>query len=980
MLNSFFLVYLVANSLNPVLGVMSQQEEARQLRATEQLSWAILELTKGYVKPARFQPKEMVTHSLRSVESVVPELVFDESKLPGQVYLQMVGAPPLTLNVERMASIWEAFMTLKRSLDYVALHLPEDVKAQDVELKAINGMLGTLDPHSVMFSPQEYEEMKVSTQGQFGGLGIVIGQRDGWLTVISPIPDTPASKAGIRARDQIIQINDETTENMTLEEAVGLLRGRPGTKVTIQIRRKGAQRPIEKELTRRIIKVRSVSHKILGDGVGYLRLKSFRENTTDEAVTALAKMRQGGATKGLILDLRDNPGGLLEQAVSISDLFLNKGVIVTTEGFGDQMSQPRYAHEAGSLTDLPIVVLLSAGSASASEIVAGALRNHGRALLLGQQSFGKGSVQTIIPFHPRRTKVEGTALKLTIAHYLTPGGVSIQGTGIVPDIRLQAAQVEEDFIALRPPETTRESDLNRSLDHGSTQAQRVRSTIAYLAEEAMDQDEQTRQENAGEIAEDFEIRLARRLLLTGGAAKADTFYRRITQELDRVRLEQDALITAALKSQEIAWEPPSPSDRGQGVKARAELSVQGKVQAGESVDLKLCVVNPSDSDLYRVHGRTVSAHGSLNELEFVVGRVPAGQRACRVRTVEMSQNQRARQDYITLQMDAVGGTVDSPKPTSLRILPQGRPALEYHVSVVDDSDGLVSSGETVNLQVEVTARERSAGSLLVALRNRNGSAVKLLGARRRHEALKAGESWTAKLSFEARAVDQALEFDLTVGATKEGVWHSDRVVLPVVAKPLAAKACARPYTTARSGSLLRQGGSLQAEVVSTIGNPAVFKCLGRSGDWWRVTDRRGRIGFLAAADGKAAPSTTTLATIDTARRPPKIDLINPEQHYEVLDGVLDLKAVVGSDAALKHVVVYRRSESGQKKVALVRGADLASQLDLQVPLEPGHNLISIRALQGVAYGASESFWVLSRKGWDPKLPTKHHRSHAQAKP
>ena len=198
MFNSFYLIYLIASSLNPVLAGMSQQEEARQLRATEQLSWAILELTKGYVKPARFQPKEMVTHSLRSVESVIPELIFDESKLPGQVHLQMTGAPPLTLPVERMGSIWEAFMTLKRSLDYVALHLPQDVKAQDVELKAINGMLETLDPHSVMFSPQEYEEMKVSTQGQFGGLGIVIGQRDGWLTVISPIPDTPASRAGIR--------------------------------------------------------------------------------------------------------------------------------------------------------------------------------------------------------------------------------------------------------------------------------------------------------------------------------------------------------------------------------------------------------------------------------------------------------------------------------------------------------------------------------------------------------------------------------------------------------------------------------------------------------------------------------------------------------------------------------------------------------------------------------------------------------------
>ncbi|MEC7750235.1 MAG: MXAN_5808 family serine peptidase [Myxococcota bacterium] len=973
MLKSFFLVYLIANSFHPLLGAMSPHEEARQLRATEQLSWAILELTKGYVKPARFKPKEMVVHSLRSVESVVPELIFDETKLPGQVHLQLTGAPPLTIAVERMGSIWEAFMTLKQSLDYVAKHLPRDVKAQEIELKAINGMLETLDPHSVMFSPQEYEEMKVSTQGQFGGLGIVIGQRDGWLTVISPIPDTPASKAGIRAHDQIIRINDETTENMSLEEAVSRLRGKPGTNVVIQIRRKGAQRPIDKELTRRIIKVRSVSHKVLRDGIGYLRLKSFRENTTDEAVSALARMRQAGATRGLILDLRDNPGGLLEQAVSISDLFLDKGVIVTTEGFGDQMSQPRYAHAAGSLTDLPIVVLLSAGSASASEIVAGALRNHGRALLLGEQSFGKGSVQTIIPFRPRRTKVEGTALKLTIAHYLTPGGVSIQGTGIVPDIHLQAAQIDEDFIALRPSGTTRESDLNRSLDHASTQSQKVRSMISYLAEETMDQDEQTRQESAGEVSEDFEIRLAQRLLLSGGAADADQFYDRIRGELDRVGGEQDELITAALKGQGIVWNAAPDESRGaQGV---ATLGFTGEAKAGESVELELCVQNTSDQDLYRVQGRTVSAHGLMNDLEFIVGYVAARKRACQRRNVELSESQLTRKDYVSLQVDAEGGLVTTPAPTGLNFLPQKRPTLDYHVSVLDESDGLVSPGETVKLRVDVTAQNHPAGSLLVALRNRNGSAVKLVGARRRHELLQPGESWSAELSFEARNVTEALEFDLTVGATKEGVWHNDRVVLPVVANPSPTQSCTGRLL-AKPGAMLRQGGSLQSQILDTINKATAFKCLGRSGSWWRVSDDRGRLAYVAGAEGQIQQSSTPVGTIETMRRPPEIKLTDNLSNFEVAGATLPLKALVSSNQPIKHILVYRRSETGRKKVALVGGGGLTSTLDLEVPLEPGHNLISIQALQGVAYGASKSFWVLSRQGWDPKLPTKHHRSHA----
>lgn len=185
---------------------------------------------------------------------------------------------------------------------------------------------------------------------------------------------------------------------------------------------------------------------------------------------------------------------------------------------------------------------------------------------------------------------------------------------------------------------------------------------------------------------------------------------------------------------------------------------------------------------------------------------------------------------------------------------------------------------------------------------------------------------------------------------------------------------------AKAGALLRQGGSLQSPVLSTLGKQSAFQCLGRSGSWWRVQDGRGRVGFLAGAEAQAIKSTSSLAVLTASRRPPQIELIDPEQGYEVLDGVLSLKARVESHQPLKHVVVYRRSETGRKKVALVGGSGLRSELDLQIPLEPGHNLISIQAFEGVAYGASRSFWVLSRKGWDPKLPTKHHRSHAQVRP
>ncbi|MDE0883640.1 MAG: PDZ domain-containing protein, partial [Myxococcota bacterium] len=240
--------------------------DPQRLLRLEQLSWSVLELTKNYVDPSRFEPRVMLKESLRAVENLIPDLLVDEAKLPESLTLR-IGTKSWTGDTRRVESIWEMYMVLRQGLGFVGRNLPKGVKAAEVELAAVNGMLQTLDPHSVMFSPKAHEEMRMSTQGAFGGLGIVISQRDGWLTVISPIPGTPASRAGVRARDQIVQINEETTENMTLEEAVNLLRGAPGSDVTVHIRRKGTKGSLQKTLTREIIKVRSVTSHDLGEGI-----------------------------------------------------------------------------------------------------------------------------------------------------------------------------------------------------------------------------------------------------------------------------------------------------------------------------------------------------------------------------------------------------------------------------------------------------------------------------------------------------------------------------------------------------------------------------------------------------------------------------------------------------------------------------------------------------------------------------------------
>ena len=304
---------------------------------------------------------------------------------------------------------------------------------------AITGMLAALDPHSAYLPPDLYKELQVDTRGSFGGLGIEITTRNNVLTVVSPIEDTPAYRAGVKPGDQIIKIQDEFTKDMPLVEAVKKMRGPKGTKIHLTLRREGVPNLIEHTLTREVIKIQSVKSRMLDKGYGYVRITQFQERTDDDLQRALSNLdrENGGAITGLVLDLRNNPGGLLTQAVKVADEFVDSGLVVYTDGRLEGQKQKYFAHKAGSHTEFPMIVLVNGGSASASEIVAGCLQDHKRALVLGTQSFGKGSVQTILPLD------ESAAIRLTTARYYTPNGRSIQATGITPDVIVETAALTQ---------------------------------------------------------------------------------------------------------------------------------------------------------------------------------------------------------------------------------------------------------------------------------------------------------------------------------------------------------------------------------------------------------------------------------------------------------------------------------------------------------------------------------------------------------
>ena len=375
------------------------------------------------------------------------------------------------LPLEELRALSEVFGKVKA--DYV-----EEIDDRTLLEGAIRGMLSSLDPHSAYLNQEEFKELQVGTSGKFGGLGIEVSMEDGFVKVVTPIDDTPAMRAGVQAGDLIVRLDDTPVKGMTLNDAVRMMRGEPGTKITLTIVRDGVQQPLVIEITRAIIQVRSVRNEMLEDGFGYLRITNFQSGTGEDVRRAVSQMKKdsGGSLKGMVLDLRNNPGGVLGAAVSVSDAFLNRGKVVYTEGRARDAALDFNATPGDILNGAPLIVLVNAGSASASEIVAGALQDHQRAVIMGSPTFGKGSVQTIFPMS------NDTAVKITTARYYTPSGRSIQAEGITPDIKVEPLQVSRNEAGSRQ---VKEADLSGHLSNGRNNEQRPSTS----GEEASKDDE-----------------------------------------------------------------------------------------------------------------------------------------------------------------------------------------------------------------------------------------------------------------------------------------------------------------------------------------------------------------------------------------------------------------------------------------------------------------------------------------------------------
>jgi carboxyl-terminal processing protease len=754
-------------------------------------------IQKHYLDPARIDSRGMLVAAVREIQGKVAELLAREE---GDWMFVRLGAGERRFPIGDVATPWIMLQRVRDILDFVRAGIAEKdgLDFQEVEYAAIGGLLSTLDPHSSLLTPDVYRDMKDKTQGKFGGLGIVISLKDGVLTVISPIDGTPAAVAGLRSGDQIVEIDGNSTVSMPLNDAVNLLRGEPGSTVKLSVLRKGLEEPKTFDIVRAIIEVKSVESLLLPGGVGYVRIKDFQGNTTADLNRHLADLSRQGA-RALVVDLRNNPGGLLEAAIDVSDLFLEQGVIVTTAGQGPAMRDVRRARPSGLERQLPTVILVNEGSASASEIVAGALKAHGRALVVGQQTFGKGSVQVLYDFN------DGSALKLTTAQYLTPGDVSIQGVGIVPAVELLPMRADDELLDLVVDSGYRETDLEHTLEEapplrGAGRQPDYRLRYLWTPQKKSQRpdpgktDEEEEPLGTGDLTPeavraDWEIDLARELaiqLADRGMTSVDPAALR--RFLDRRSEREQGRLAAALARLGVDW---AVGDDGR--EARVEVRLRfgsGAIAAGQEGRLDVCVTNHGPGTLYRLLAVSRSDQRALDDRELAFGKVAPGRTVERTLEFKLPKDALSRIDDVAFSFDEAGGRTIPMAAGRLQVTALGRPRFAYAVQVSDaahgNGDGLIQPGERVELIVDIENTGRGSSlSTYATLRSLSGNQVFLRRGREQLEELPAGERRRVRFEFEIKHgfAEQKARFELAVMDVSLRVYAVEKIDIPLQPPP-----------------------------------------------------------------------------------------------------------------------------------------------------------------------------------------------------
>jgi carboxyl-terminal processing protease len=973
--------------LTPVAAATNAEDKAgpydlTQLKVVNETLRIIRE---KYVDPKRVKPRDMLLSALNFVQRDVAQIIVLHEDGAATVKVR-VDTQEKEFRVDNVQGPWDVSARLREIFAFVQDNLRgSDVNLRDIEYAACNGMLHTLDPHSVLLSPDAYKEMNMSTTGQFGGLGIVISLRDQQLTVINPMPGTPAWRAGLKRYDRIVKIDSESTLNMGLNEAVNHLRGRPGSKVTIWIHRDGNQgwggsRPFE--LTRETIHVASVEHKLLDGNIGYVRIKQFiaspTQSTSSELEKALEEMKQNGPLKGLVLDLRGNPGGLLEQAVKVADRFLSSGPIVATVGNSEGRDE-KSAHAQDTEPNYPIVLLVSGSSASASEIVAGTMKNHDRAVLVGQTTFGKGSVQLVFNDMPDKA-----ALKLTIAQYLTePGDISIQGTGITPDIELDPMTVDplEMDLAVDGSAMIKERDLSRSLSNARAhEGARPTETLRY---DLSEKDRQELRERGGDPDEvftmDFPIKFARELAAHLPQGTRPDQVRASKPLVESTGASELAKVASELGKLGVDWANVPANDTtttAPPIDVKVETDrASNEVTAGDPMTLKITVTNKGQKPLYRLWATTKSDNAMFDAKELIIGKLDPGKsrtataplgwcdieghkvgstaplpkdapRVCRI-----PRNALTRADGIKLHFQEARSAFTFPQPeTRVTTKALERPTFSYSYQIVDNrrgnGDGRLQRGE--QLTMYVTVRNTGKGRSFDAqanLHNLSGAGLLLRDGRFNDVSnMKPGDERRFAFTFDVRQelADPEAKLELSIDDQDLGERVSEKVRIPIEsAATITPKSSA--MKAGGQGAMLYGSPDAAARAFARLSPGTSVNVTAQVAGYLKVNLTPTRFAFVKPGDLVAggAPSANVAFQDVMLHAPPSIEAVPPalatrDSHIkisgEAVDGerLLDAYVFVGA-----RKVFYRSNRNGSDPKKMSFEADL--------PLRPGSNVVSVWA-------------------------------------
>jgi carboxyl-terminal processing protease len=962
---------------------------------------ALGKVTEGYFDKNRFDPKRMLVGALDFVQRDVPEILIDRApeRDPKQVTVRVNGQQKI-FSIEKVDAPWSVRAKLQEIFRFIQPNLqpvPEKEEGRrlvEIEIAATNGLLYTLDPHSVLLDVETYKDMRTQTQGKFGGLGIVIEMdKKNRITVKRPMPDTPAIRVGLKPKDHIVRINNESTMNMTLNEAVDRLRGDEDTNVDVYIERDATPGVKKFTITRAVIRPPAIDPpaRVLavpaGPGqaagkIGYFHMQHFSANSASDLADAL-QMFEKERVRGIIMDLRGNPGGLYEQAQKVADAFIKSGTLVSMVGVGETQPKSELATDSGHEPTVPLAVLVNQNSASASEIVAGAMKNLDRGVVIGEGTFGKGSVQILfdipspVPFGDK-PEDDRLGLKLTTAQYLTPGDVSIQGVGVIPDIETVPMLVQKEgqrsWIRLQSSvHKRREADFEWHLEHPSARrGEKPKETVSYLLapkptekaghggdDDAIgdDDDDEAVADDDKQDKNDFLIEFARDFLAQAKSMRRSDLLASARPFLEKVRLTEDKKLGQALEKLGVDW-ASGPTAGGAVSDLRLTLSdneKNGKVAAGDTVKITGLVKNFGTAPAYRVRAVLESDNGVFDENEMVFGKIAPGESKTYELVVKVPTSSFTRTDVIKGTVFSQREGKSMPTEVTLNIEGKPRPRFAYTYQTVDDvkgnKDGLVQRGEQV--REVVTVKNIGIGRALhteAVLRNGAGQEGILISAGRFDaKEMAPGESKTFSFVYEVGTEFRGDEYqlELAVGDTTLGESVTDKIKIKIAPTGPAPEVASGVVTVSRETVPLRESASDNALIIGRVAKSSGYKVTGKSGNFTRIELDNGRSAFVASADVKGGGVVKPEFTPAWQVTPPVLTVSAPT----VVSGdSVHIQGKAVDDRMVRDVYIRvwnRDAKVPMKKVFYLSNRPSGDRSKLEfsadVPLWPGSNMVQVFA-------------------------------------